>query len=160
MDTDESSSPAATRRRSRALAALAFLVFAGVVAFGTFGPAPGDEIERTAGRVKEAGRQIEATTGVDAGDSDDWIGGMDAEEVANVAMFVPFGLLFPVALPRWRWLAVPAGVATSCLIELVQLTVLTHRSPTWIDIWWNSVGTALGFALYLALWVCSVKLRS
>lgn len=101
--------------------------------YGTFGPDPGSRINRVARSVEHSG--------IDA------VGAADA---ANVAMFVPFGLLFPLLLPALRRWTMPAAVALSACIELVQLTVLTHRSPQWTDIWWNGWGAVIGFAVFLA----------
>src|SRR5665647_933705 len=49
------------------------------------------------------------------------------EALANVVMFVPLGLLLPVATRTRAWLAVPAGAGFAALIELSQLTFLPHR---------------------------------
>jgi len=65
-------------------------------------------------------------------------------------MFVFWGVLFPVVLPRRRWWAVPAGAALSGMIELIQLLFLSWRSPSLNDIGWNTFGAILGFILWLA----------
>lgn len=143
------------------------LVLAGylaLVAWGTLGPSPGEDIERVADRAKAAQRAVSGDTGQSrerAGGpappqaSRARFAGLTGEEAANIVMFVPFGLLVPMRWPRWWWATVPAGIALSALIELVQLTVLTHRSPQWADIGWNGTGAAVGFALWglgTALW--------
>ena len=76
-----------------------------------------------------------------------WIG----QDVSNVLMFLPVGLLFPVRFKRWRWWTIPIGSATSALIEVLQLTVARHRDPELVDWVWNTVGTIVGFALWLGL---------
>jgi len=76
--------------------------------------------------------------------------GWTAEEVGNVAMFVPLGALFPLRFRRWAWWTVPVGVVVSGAIELTQRLFLDRRSPTLRDIWFNGVGTVIGFALWLA----------
>ena len=66
------------------------------------------------------------------------------EFVANVALFVPFGVLWSLAAPRLRPMAVVAlGLAISCGIELVQL-LLPSRVPSVSDIVANTLGAALG----------------
>ncbi len=78
------------------------------------------------------------------------LGRLTDEGVANVAMFVFWGLLFPVVLPRRRWWTVPAGAALSGMIELIQLLFLSWRLPSLNDIGWNTFGAVLGFILWLA----------
>lgn len=63
----------------------------------------------------------------------------------NVAMFVPLGLLLPLAT-RWRWpIAAAVCVAASVGIEIVQL--LSGRSADIDDVLLNSLGAVLGAAL-------------
>lgn len=73
------------------------------------------------------------------------------EFLANVALFVPLGILLPLAWRTLPWWAVVAiGFATTVLIELVQLT-MPSRYSTVSDVVANTLGTALGFALVQAL---------
>lgn len=73
------------------------------------------------------------------------------EALANVAMFVPLGLLLPAAT-RWRpWVAVPAGAAFSTLIELSQLAFLPNRVPSIQDVVMNTLGAAVGAGVVLAV---------
>lgn len=132
-----------------------FVVYLGVVAAGVFGPSPGDLIkdaERGARRIGAevrstvAGTEEEAAPPRPAGG--DLVAGLDGEDIGNILMFVPFGLLVPTRWPRWRWWTVPAGVALSSGIELTQ-RFLSWRSPSLSDVQWNSVGAAVGFALWL-----------
>ncbi len=141
----------------RGLVLGAFIAYLGVVAFGVFGPSPGDQIRQAGdGARKVAGEIGGAVPGGATGDrgdrvDDDWLfGGIEDEAVANVAMFVPFGALFPVLVRRWRWATVPAGVALSATIEAVQLLFLSWRSPSFADIAWNGSGALIGFSLWLA----------
>lgn len=134
---------------------LVLAAYLALVAWGTLGPSPGEDIERVADRAKAAQRAVSGDTGQAREASRARFAGLTGEEAANVVMFVPFGLLVPMRLPRRWWVTVPAGIALSALIELVQLTVLTHRSPQWVDIGWNGTGAAIGFALWglgTALW--------
>lgn len=72
------------------------------------------------------------------------------EALANVVMFVPFGLLVG-ALQRRTWLVVAAGCLTSALIETLQLAFLPTRVATLQDVAMNTLGALLGVvALRLA----------
>lgn len=71
------------------------------------------------------------------------------EAVANVVMFVPFGVLVGLLLPR-RWWAVALGALTSAAIELAQLAFLPSRVPTVQDVVMNTLGAAVGVALLAA----------
>lgn len=71
------------------------------------------------------------------------------EALANVAMFVPLGLLLPAATRLRPWAAVPLGAAFSVLIELSQLAFLPHRSATVQDVVMNTLGAGIGAAVVL-----------
>ncbi|KJQ55066.1 VanZ family protein [Microbacterium sp. SA39] len=77
------------------------------------------------------------------------------EILANVALFVPIGLLLLLAWPRLRlWQAVLIGALMSVVIETVQ-GVMPSRFPTLSDVIANTLGTLIGalivaFILYLA----------
>ena len=66
------------------------------------------------------------------------------EILANVVLFVPFGILALTAF-RWMrvWSATLAGLATSCLIEGVQLFLPTRYS-TVSDLIANTAGALIG----------------
>lgn len=67
------------------------------------------------------------------------------EAVANVIMFVPFGVLGCLLVPRHRWWAlVAAACATSAGIETAQRLFLPSRVPTLQDVVMNSTGAVLG----------------
>jgi glycopeptide antibiotics resistance protein len=73
------------------------------------------------------------------------------EKAANVAMFVPFGLLI-TGLDRRRWwwgLLVPA--ALSAAAEVSQLVLRPERFATWTDVAANTAGAALGVVVALVL---------
>lgn len=135
-----------------------FVAYLAVVGYGVFGPEPGDHIDRASeGAQKIAGEIGGAVPGPRASGqasgeptSEELFGDLEGEEIANVALFIPFGLLFPLVLPRWRWWTVAAAVAASATIEAVQLLFLSWRSPSWADIGWNSLGGVIGFGLWLA----------
>ena len=66
------------------------------------------------------------------------------EFLANIALFVPFGLLLAAAWPRRSpWLIILIGYAASATIELVQ-TLLPSRYPTLSDVIANTLGTIIG----------------
>lgn len=66
------------------------------------------------------------------------------EFVANIALFVPFGVLVRLAFVRPPWWVIAAlGFATSVSIELIQLTLPT-RFSTVSDVVANTAGTFLG----------------
>jgi VanZ family protein len=66
------------------------------------------------------------------------------EFVANIALFVPFGVLVRLAFARPPWWAILLlGFATTVTIELVQSTLPT-RFSTVSDVIANTAGTALG----------------
>ncbi|HEV7948698.1 MAG TPA: VanZ family protein [Glaciihabitans sp.] len=74
------------------------------------------------------------------------------EIAANVAMFVPIGLLILLAIPRLRWWgAIAAAVLLSCGIEAVQGVFLGGRTSSLTDVFANSIGAAVGVVLLLAL---------
>lgn len=72
----------------------------------------------------------------------------EAEALANVVMFVPLGLLLPLALPRLSLLRVLMGlVLASAALEVVQRVALSTRTPSVLDVLTNGLGALLGIAL-------------
>lgn len=68
------------------------------------------------------------------------------EFTANIAMFVPFGILMRLASSRLTWWMILAlGFLTTVTIELTQLAV-PGRFSTVSDVIANTLGTALGLA--------------
>jgi len=74
-----------------------------------------------------------------------WVTFGKVEFGANVLMFVPIGLFGALALPRARWLIVPAAVAMSAVIEAVQAADLPSRVGTPRDVVANGVGALIGY---------------
>lgn len=73
------------------------------------------------------------------------------EIAANVALFVPFGILTMTAYRSMRvWSTTAAALATSAVIEGVQL-MLPSRFSTVSDLIANSAGGLIGAAV-VALW--------
>ncbi|GAB3156285.1 hypothetical protein GCM10027058_30120 [Microbacterium neimengense] len=66
------------------------------------------------------------------------------EFTANVAMFLPAGVLGALWLGRRWWLAVPVGLAISAGIETTQGLALVGRVADVRDLVSNTIGTALG----------------
>lgn len=80
-----------------------------------------------------------------------WVDYALVESVANVALFIPFGLLGAASLPlSWKWLAVPAGIAVSILFEAAQGFFLPNRVASSQDVLANGFGAALGVVLVYA----------
>lgn len=74
----------------------------------------------------------------------------DAELVANVELFVPFGVLLPLSFRRLRWWAADLiGLGATVLIELVQPFV--GRSFDIDDIIANTIGMVIGCAITKAV---------
>ena len=90
----------------------------------------------------------------------DWFNYTLVEFTANIALFLPVGLLGVVLLgsARW-WLAVLAGFTASSLIELGQLIFLPARYATVMDVLANTAGATLGALAALAL-LAAVTARS
>jgi glycopeptide antibiotics resistance protein len=129
-------------RHRRALQAIT-VGYLGVVGWITLGPQPLDE--RSAGILR-------SVLGVLAGtDFTRWITYDLVEFTANIAMFVPVGLLFLLLVGRRRWwLALAGGVALTCAIEFTQL-FLPGRFSDVRDILANSLGALLGVVVALLL---------
>ncbi|WP_018192481.1 MULTISPECIES: VanZ family protein [Microbacteriaceae] len=77
-----------------------------------------------------------------------------SEMLANVALFVPFGVYLGVLAPRWRvWPVAVVAALTSCALEAAQY-VLASGSSDVTDVILNTSGAVGGFlVLSLARWV-------
>ncbi|GAA2726632.1 VanZ family protein [Cellulomonas aerilata] len=73
------------------------------------------------------------------------------ERCANVAMFVPFGVLITGMDRRRWWWGVLGPALVSGTAELAQHLLLPERFATWTDVAANTTGAALGVALALAV---------
>ncbi|WP_043670313.1 VanZ family protein [Clavibacter michiganensis] len=70
------------------------------------------------------------------------------EEAANVALFVPLGMLGVLALGRRRWwLVAVAGTVLSASVELAQGAFLPGRVASLGDVATNGLGALLGAVL-------------
>ena len=134
--------PSRRVRQRRTLAAL-FLLYIGVLALVVFWPSPVDQ--GSAGTLKAVLRRLHGM-GVPG-----WVNYSFVENLANVLIFVPFGLLGAAWLSERRiWLAAAGGIAASCLIETAQAVLLPNRFATIYDVTANSLGAALGCILVYA----------
>ena len=72
------------------------------------------------------------------------------DTLANVAVFVPLGLILVAA--RWRALpAIALGLAVSFAVEVLQLIVDVGRAADINDVITNTVGAALGWTIGWAI---------
>jgi glycopeptide antibiotics resistance protein len=71
------------------------------------------------------------------------------EFVANIVLFVPFGVLVGLLTRLRPWTVVGLGLATSVVIELAQLLFLPHRVADVRDLVANTLGTAVGVGILL-----------
>lgn len=79
-----------------------------------------------------------------------WIGYGFVEATANVALFVPLGLLGALAFPTKPWWQIGAlGLLVTGCMELGQLLFLHSRFPSLLDLATNTSGCLVG-ALLLA----------
>ena len=73
--------------------------------------------------------------------------------VAIIAMFVPFGFLLTLTMPRQiRWLALLGPLLLSSAVELVQELLLPQRSGDVWDVVANTAGGTVGVGLAIVLW--------
>lgn len=80
----------------------------------------------------------------------EFIGYNFVEFTANIAFFVPLGLLLSIWLRRF-WLSCVLGALASCLIEASQYLFLPNRFATVSDIVANSLGAFIGAVLWLVI---------
>jgi glycopeptide antibiotics resistance protein len=127
-------------------------VYLGVVAWVTLGPQP-IGLVRAGGifRLLAIFQRHTATA---------WITYPTVEFTANVAMFVPVGVLILLLVGRYRWwMAVLFGVLLSASIEVAQLFVPGRVSDV-RDLVSNSIGALFGVVLALVLtWPAAVAAR-
>jgi glycopeptide antibiotics resistance protein len=77
-----------------------------------------------------------------------WVNYGFVEASANVALFVPLGVVSSLAFPHWSWWRVGVlGLLISCCMELGQLLFLHNRFPSPLDLVTNSSGAVIGALL-------------
>jgi glycopeptide antibiotics resistance protein len=75
----------------------------------------------------------------------EWVNYDFADFVANIAFFVPIGLVAALLLPWRMWgLAIPLGAALSGLLELGQYLFLPERYASLTDVAANTLGAVIG----------------
>ncbi|MFJ5954504.1 VanZ family protein [Paenarthrobacter sp. NPDC092416] len=75
----------------------------------------------------------------------EWFSYSVIEVSANVAMFVPLGILAAMALPTRAWWHIAGiGLFVSTCMELGQLFFITARFSTVVDVVTNTLGTVIG----------------
>jgi len=129
-----------SRRRIARLVTLAIgIPFVAVIGFLALTPR---RIEERIPNVLDAVLQIAHRIGWTSLDS------VALEIIANVLVFIPFGIIAYLFLPRriW-WLALLAGPAASVSIELIQLIALPNRVPSTADVAENVLGATIGVVL-------------
>lgn len=68
------------------------------------------------------------------------------EFAANIALFVPLGILVAILL-RSRHLVVPIAIVTTVAIEAAQAVALDRRTPSVLDIVANVTGACVGLLM-------------
>jgi len=132
-----------------------FVLYLGVLAASVLGPNPGELVDRGVGKahrmetVARAAARGEPAAQEGSIAPDGLIRGLTADDLGNVALFVPFGVLFPAVFPRWRRRTLAAGALLSAAIELAQRAFLPWRVSTLRDVASNSVGVAVGLVLLI-----------
>lgn len=69
--------------------------------------------------------------------------------VENIIMFIPYGILLPIAFKRIRkiWMCVGSACMISCMLEVMQH--MTGRGYTQIDdVMTNTIGAAVGYVVW------------
>jgi VanZ family protein len=80
--------------------------------------------------------------------------------LANIAFFVPVGLIAALLLPhRLWWLAIPIGAALSGALELGQALFLPQRYASITDVIANTIGAALGALIGAAILSAGMRRR-
>jgi glycopeptide antibiotics resistance protein len=73
------------------------------------------------------------------------------EYLANIALFIPLGVLLALVLHRARYLVVPLAVITTVTVEGVQAVMLDSRVPSLHDIVANVTGACVGLVAAVAV---------
>lgn len=140
---------------SRPRLVVLFVLYLGVVAASVLGPNPGRLVDQGVGKahrmeiVARAAVRGEPAAHGGSISREGLIRGLTADDLGNVALFVPFGTLFSSAFPRWRRRTIAMGAGLSVAIELTQRAFLPWRVSTVRDVASNSLGVALGLLLLL-----------
>lgn len=132
--------PRGASARVRGAAAVGLMIYLVLLGAAVFWPSPIDRpaaafLQDAARRLQELGLPL-------------WFDYARLEWSANVALFIPFGLLVGLMLPRrYVWAACLCGIAASFGIETAQSVLLPLRYATVNDVLANSLGTGIGVCL-------------
>lgn len=81
-----------------------------------------------------------------------WLDPQTMEFTANIALFVPFGLLLALVLRQGQWwVAMLGGFGVSMFAEVTQGLFLPGRSGTVSDVVANTTGTIIGTGIAVLL---------
>ncbi|MDN5825197.1 MAG: VanZ family protein [Arthrobacter sp.] len=140
------------RRRRLVALALTAALYLLAVAFIVFWPVPVDRPAQDAlPRLLESWH----AAGVPA-----WVDYQLIEWLANVVMFLPWGVLGTLLLPRRRWWVVPfSGLLASAAVESAQYIFLPARFASSADIVANTAGAVLGFVATALVIFCFRRWR-
>ena len=131
-----------SRRNSAVSIAARVLLVPYVVALGLIVWLPSEQAGQVTGIVARVARAVGARLDVSFSTTYTLF-----EFAANIALFVPLGILLTVGWPGLRlWHILLLGLTTTVTIELVQFT-LPSRFPTVSDVVANTVGGVLGYGL-------------
>jgi glycopeptide antibiotics resistance protein len=128
--------------RNRAIAAAFALLYTAFLLFSTLGP------------IRQRLLGSEAPGGVLSMDTwlaeSTWSSGRLYEFVANVVVFVPWGVLVLLAVgARWWWVAASAGLILTLTIEIIQIPLPRISDPR--DLVANVLGTLIGVGIGAAI---------
>jgi glycopeptide antibiotics resistance protein len=89
-----------------------------------------------------------------------WLTLEKMNDIANVALFFPLGLIATIAFGfrRW-WIVVIVGAVISAGIEVVQLVFLPGRTPDYADVMSGIIGVVGGALLGVAISRASERRR-
>lgn len=82
---------------------------------------------------------------------DIWRVGLRSNFLGNIVLFVPIGILLPIAVEKHKWYWTDGiGFSFSCFIEIIQL-VSSRGCFDPDDVILNTLGTAIGYGLYCCI---------
>ncbi|PZF11056.1 VanZ family protein [Curtobacterium sp. MCPF17_011] len=141
----------ATGRSRRVAGALAVAYAVAVVLIGFWGTPVDSRAQPWIDRLIGAAHRHGAPS---------WFGYPMIESLANVAFFVPLGLLVVLlAGARWWWAGAAAGLLVSATIETGQALFLPARFATVDDVVANTMGAVLGAVLGVVLLAAAARRR-
>ncbi|MBY0177700.1 VanZ family protein [Curtobacterium herbarum] len=142
----------ATGRSRRVAGALAVAYGVGVVLIGFWGTPVDSGAYPLIIRLVAAAQRRGAPS---------WFGYDMIESLANVAFFVPLGLLVVLlAGARWWWAGAGVGLLVSATIETGQALFLPARFATIDDVVANTMGAVLGAVLGVVLLGAAARRRA